>query len=118
MALDPEQKKYETKRIKAIVGTLYEGGHEKMWTASELGHVLTQSLGTDGSEAPTGDHVAAAGWIMDGLIASKAMTQNEDGTCQVTKEAIFQYNNKSNFFSVKTPIGMVKVRQGAVVTIV
>lgn len=30
----------------------------------------------------------------------------------------FQYNNKSNFFSVKTPIGMVKVRQGAVVNVI
>ena len=118
MALHPEQKKFEAQRAKVLVRTLFEAGHEKSWTASELGQTLTQSLGTDGSDMSTGDNAAAAGWIMEGLIKSKAMNANNGGSSQLTEEAIFQYNNKSNFFSVKTPIGLIKVRQGAVVTVV
>lgn len=118
MALNPEQKKFEIERAKVLVTTLYEGGHEKSWTAAGLGKVLTDSLGTDGSDISTADNETAAGWIMEGMVKSKVMVQNDDGSGQVTEEAIFQYNNKSNFFSVKTPIGMVKVRQGAVVTVI
>jgi hypothetical protein len=118
MALTPEQKKFEIERAKIIVTALYEGGHEKAWTAAELGKVVTDSLGTDGSDVSSGDNKTAAGWIMEGMVKSKVMLQNDDGSRQVTEEAVFQYNNKSNFFSVKTPVGMVKVRQGAVVNVI
>lgn len=118
MALTPEQKKFEVERAKLMVTTIYEGGHEKAWTAADLGKVVTESLGTDGGDVSSGDNETAAGWIMEGMVKSKVMVQNDDGSNQITKEAVFQYNNKSNFFSVKTPVGMVKVRQGAVVNVI
>ena len=118
MALTPEQKKFEIERAKTIVTTIYEGGHEKAWTAAELGKQVTESLGTHAGDVSSYDNETASGWIMEGMVKSKVMVQNNDGSNQVTKEAVFQYNNKSNFFSVNTPVGMVKVRQGAVVNVI
>lgn len=118
MGLTPEQKKFEIQRAKLMVTTIYEGGHERAWTAADLGKVATESLGTGGGDVSSYDNETAAAWIMEGMVKSKVMIQNEDGSNQVTEEAVFQYNNKSNFFSVKTPVGMVKVRQGAVVNVI
>ena len=75
MALNPEQKKFESERAKVLVSTLYQTGHGKAWTAEQLGAAVTESLGTDGSKESDGDNVAAAGWIIEGLVKSKAMVQ-------------------------------------------
>ena len=118
MALSPEQKAFESKRAKTLVTTLFEAGPGSNWTAQALADAVTDALGTDGSSQSDGDNAAAAGWIIDGLVKSKAMVQQDDGSAVLTEEAVFQYKNKSNFFSTKTPIGMIKVRQGAVVTVI
>ena len=118
MALTSEQKKFETERAKALVTALFQSGSGENWTPQKLGEAVTDTLGTDGSAESDGDNTVAAGWIIDGLVKSKAMVQQDDGSAQLTEESIFQYNNKSNFFSTKTPIGMIKVRQGAVVTVI
>lgn len=115
--LSAEQKKFEIERASSAVRTVYEAGHEKSWTAEELGKILTASLGTDGSAESEGDNITASQWVLEGLIKCKAMTQNDDGSGQLTEEAVFQYNNKSNFFAIKAPVGTIKVRQGAVVTL-
>ena len=118
MALNPEQKKFEAERAKVLVSTVYAAGHDQTWTPQDLGKAVADSLGTDGSKESVADNITAAGWILEGLIKSKAMVQKDDGSAQLTEEAVFQYNNKSNFFAAKTPVGMIKVRQGAVVTII
>jgi hypothetical protein len=118
MALTSEQKKFEAERAACAVKILYDAGAGRTWTAEELGRQITSTLGTDGSKAPVGDNAALAGWIIEGLVKSKAMIQAEGQSGELTKEAVFQYHNKSNFFSIKTPVGLIKVRQGAVVTIV
>ncbi len=115
--LSAEQKKFEIERASNAVRTVYEAGHEKSWNATELGKILTDSLGTDGTAESQGDNTTASQWVLDGLIKCKAMSQNDDGSGQLTEEAIFQYNNKSNFFAIKAPVGTIKVRQGAVVTL-
>ena len=118
MALNPEQKKFETDRTVKMVRALFESGHDKTWTQEELGKVATEAMGTDGSKESVGNNIEAAGWVFEALKKGKALIQNDDGTVQITEESIFQYNNKSSFYAYKAPIGTIKIRQGSVVTII
>lgn len=115
--LSDAQKKFEINRTVTAVRAIYAAGHATYWTSAQLAQALTDALATDGRQESQGENLTAAGWILEGLAAGGAMEKTSDGRYRLSEEAIQQYHNKSNFFSFRCPVGAIKIRQGAVVTL-